>query len=624
MIESAGKSLSARITACDHCDAPRMPRRFLSSVAPSVRSRLWSLVLIVALPATGLTGWLIAQSYRSERRAMEQSVLETARNYSALLDAELRTRAAILRGLAGSPALRAGDLAAFRARAHPLTTSEGEWLFLTDEAGRVRLDTRGEGHTTTFLALAELAGRESGSGLMISNLLPLPGEARFVVAVAMKVQIGPQERGLLALVMTPETVLRLLVRNRPPKAGVFAVIDREHTFITRSQSAEKFVATQVPVSFRRAAGTATEGVVDSVTLEGRRSIAAFSVSAENGWMVAVAGLKSELLAPAIHLTSVALVVVLLVGGAVLALAVWVGRESAAVASLIVSDTEMLAQGGEVVARQTGVIEADAISRTLAATSRELAARQAAIARARDEAMAASRAKDEFLAALSHELRTPLNPVLLLASEAAHDPAYPPDIRQIFATIEKNVMHESRLIDDLLDVTRIAAGKLSLQLKPTDVDAALREALETLRGRATEKHLHLHVDLAAGEARVLGDNTRLQQIFTNVIGNAMKFTPTAGSVAVTSRLDRAGEQLVVEVSDSGLGLTADELSRIFERFSQGDHARQGRQSPFGGLGLGLTISKSLVELHGGKIEASSAGAGRGATFRIHLPLAPSPA
>ncbi len=246
----------------------------------------------------------------------------------------------------------------------------------------------------------------------------------------------------------------------------------------------------------------------------------------------------------------------------------------------------------------------------------------AVAEARDRAVAASKAKDNFLAALSHELRTPLTPVLLLASEEAANPDLPASIRADFEMIAKNVALEARLIDDLLDLTRITRGKLTLDVRPADVHVVLQDALTTAREDFAEKRIDLHVNMRAARHQVQGDPVRLQQVFWNVLKNAAKFTPEGGRVDVeTSQPDR--DRLVVRVTDTGIGLTPAELARIFDAFSQGEHADTPARHKFGGLGLGLAISERLAELHGGALRARSPGRNQGATFEIELPLHPEP-
>ncbi len=240
--------------------------------------------------------------------------------------------------------------------------------------------------------------------------------------------------------------------------------------------------------------------------------------------------------------------------------------------------------------------------------------------ARDKAEAASRAKDDFLATLSHELRTPLNPVLLLASEHASDTALPDETREAFRTIRKNVELEARLIDDLLDLTRITRGKLSLNLALQDAHSILQDAVATMRPELEAKGLTLVFELRAQRTKVWSDAVRLQQVLWNVLKNAVKFTPEEGTVRVSTRDLPESGQLLIEVRDSGIGMTNDELARVFDAFAQGDHARGGGSHRFGGVGLGLAISRMIVEMHRGQIRAASEGPGKGSVFSVELPLA----
>ena len=232
--------------------------------------------------------------------------------------------------------------------------------------------------------------------------------------------------------------------------------------------------------------------------------------------------------------------------------------------------------------------------------------------------AASVAKDNFIAALSHELRTPLNPVLLIASEAAADTSLAPEVRNDFDVIAKNVRLEARLIDDLLDVTRITHGKMSIDLQIVDVDEVLKEALAKVQGELSANQIRLGLKFEAEHHTVRGDASRLQQVFWNVLKNAAKFTPQGGEVDVSTAV--ADDKLVVTVRDNGIGMTPEELGRVFAPFEQGDHASDGQSGSFSGLGLGLSIALTLIERHQGTIEASSPGRNLGATFTIKLPLA----
>lgn len=244
--------------------------------------------------------------------------------------------------------------------------------------------------------------------------------------------------------------------------------------------------------------------------------------------------------------------------------------------------------------------------------------EAEMLRARDEAMAASGAKDDFLAALSHELRTPLNPVLLVASAAAADVRLPAEVREDFALIAKNALLEARLIDDLLDLTRISRGKLTLDLRKVDVHQVLNDAIGTVRSELLEKRIDLVLELGAVARVADADSARLQQVFWNVLKNAIKFTGSGGSVRVETRSLTESNEMTVTVTDSGIGMSAAELKRVFQPFAQGDHSARGSHR-FGGLGLGLSISRYLMEMHGGQVHAFSPGPGKGSTFVIRIPL-----
>lgn len=239
-------------------------------------------------------------------------------------------------------------------------------------------------------------------------------------------------------------------------------------------------------------------------------------------------------------------------------------------------------------------------------------------RLRDEALRASRAKDDFLATLSHELRTPLNPVLLLASESARDPGLDPEVRSAFETIRKNAELEARLIDDLLDLTAVVRGKLVIKKEVRDLHAILADAVSSVQSDFDAKHIVLDVHFGIRKPRVHADEVRLVQVFINLLKNAAKFTPLHGSVTLETSLDE-DHRVVVRLADTGIGMTPEELSRVFDAFEQGDHAAPEATHRFGGLGLGLAIAQRLVQLHDGTIEATSDGRGRGAVFTVRLPL-----
>ena len=221
------------------------------------------------------------------------------------------------------------------------------------------------------------------------------------------------------------------------------------------------------------------------------------------------------------------------------------------------------------------------------------------------------AKDQFLAMLSHELRTPLTPVLATALELENEPDVREDVRESLQMIRRNVELEARLIDDLLDLTRIDRGKVQLNFEVVDAHTLLENALEICQPEIDRKHLRPSLNLSAKRVHMRADPARLQQIFWNLINNAVKFTPPNGQIAITTSNDSDG-QLRVEIADTGMGIEPEALPKIFDAFEQGGRTQ------LGGLGLGLAISKTLVEAHKGTITAQSAGRNKGSMFALVFP------
>jgi CheY-like chemotaxis protein/anti-sigma regulatory factor (Ser/Thr protein kinase) len=218
------------------------------------------------------------------------------------------------------------------------------------------------------------------------------------------------------------------------------------------------------------------------------------------------------------------------------------------------------------------------------------------------------AKDQFLAMLSHELRTPLTPVLASALALESEQGLPESVHESLHMIRRNVELEARLIDDLLDLTRISKGKVQLNFEVVNAHTLLRNAIEICEAEIEQKHLALRLDFGAHKVHLRADSARLQQIFWNLIKNAVKFTPRDGQISISTSNDRENH-LRVEIADTGMGIDPESLPKIFDAFEQGGLPQ------LGGLGLGLAISKTLVEAHNGTITAESAGRNKGAKFTL---------
>jgi signal transduction histidine kinase/CheY-like chemotaxis protein len=256
-------------------------------------------------------------------------------------------------------------------------------------------------------------------------------------------------------------------------------------------------------------------------------------------------------------------------------------------------------------------------------ARQLAQRAAlAVDNARlfGEAAAAVQAKDHFLAVLSHELRTPLTPALMTLGRLMEAPGLRDDLRADLDLVRRNVELESKLLDDLIDLTRLSRGTFALHQEVTDLHPLVQHAVDVFcSSQIQRKQLDCKADLTAVDHHVWGDPVRLQQILWNLLQNAVKFTPDRGRIAART-WNEPGGLFKISVADNGIGIEPEVLPRIFDVFEQGARSVHRR---FGGLGLGLAVCKALVELHGGTIEAASGGKGRGASLTVTLPTAPAP-
>jgi signal transduction histidine kinase len=238
---------------------------------------------------------------------------------------------------------------------------------------------------------------------------------------------------------------------------------------------------------------------------------------------------------------------------------------------------------------------------------------------RQELIAANAAKDQFLAQLSHELRSPLTPVIAMVGELEAEVPNSRPVKEALEVVRRNVELEARLIDDLLDITRISKGKLQLSFEPISIHQILHRAYEISHDEIDAKNLEVTFQLRASRPYVDGDPARLQQVFWNLIKNSVKFTPEKGRIRIET-VNPTPDKIEVRVIDTGIGIEPETIGRIFDAFEQGQSDITRR---FGGLGLGLTISKTLIDAHGGHIRVQSPGKNQGATFTVELNTVESP-
>lgn len=587
-----------------------MPRQ-ASTV--SLRRLLVLLTALGLLPLALLGVWGLYLVGDYQQREQERSLLDLARALSSAVDAELDASVGALNAMGRTPALADGDLRAFHAFASAQVAAQPEWLavFLSDTSGAILLRTTApygapDGQVADPASLRraiELHQPVAGSVVRGKG-----GRAAFPVRVPVENSLGRDY--ILSAVIKPDRMLRVIEHQKAPDSSVIAIIDASGSIVARSRGQRQAAGVQPSASLvklMREAGT--ESVGRTNTLEGDPVTTAVTRS-RYGWSVAI-GVPTAALAPAslqgLTFYAAGLAASLL---ACLLIATLLSHRIVRTFRSLQQGTAALGAGekvevapsriGEIVQMQDALLAAGARREAHEAErSRLLASLEAALGDSR----AAGRVKDEFLAMLGHELRNPLSPIV--ASLDLMDMRGEAGSQRERTIMRRQVNHLRRLVDDLLDVSRIASGKLQVELKPLNLADLARHAVAAFPGRQPE--------LVAPESLwVRGDEARLAQVLNNLLSNAARFGKDSTRVLLESRDGMAR----LAVCDDGVGMSASMLERIFEPFFQ---APQPLARNTGGLGLGLAIVRRIVELHGGAVKAFSEGEGKGSRFEVWLPL-----
>jgi signal transduction histidine kinase/ActR/RegA family two-component response regulator len=585
----------------------------------SLRRLLILLSGIGLLPLALLGLWSVHTTSQYQQREQDRALLDLARALSSAVDAELDGSIATLASLARAPAIDAGDIKAFYDIARDQVAAQPEWLaiVLTDAEGKVLFRTTNpfdapSGHITEPESLRQLLAVQK----------PLVGHVargqHGHVAFPVRVPIRDRAGHLYALtaVIEPDRILGVVKRQAAPSGSVIVVIDAFGSIVARSKDHDKRVTGPPgPALTQLMRSRSPEGVGRNVNFEGDSLTSAFTRVSRHGWTVAV-GVPRPSIGPA-SLTGITLYG----WGLAASLLACIGLASLLSIRITRSFANLqrgaatLGAGHQIEVVPSRIRELDLMGQALAAAasqhaaheqerSRLLASLEDALAASRD----ASRVKDEFLAVLGHELRNPLSPIVasLDLMDLRADGA---SLRER-TIMRRQVNHLKRLVDDLLDVSRITSGKMQLELRPLNLAEVVRHAVTSRPGRP--------VSLRAPDAVcVEGDESRLAQVLNNLLSNAERFGD--GSTEVT--LGSADGWARLEVRDRGIGMAPELLARVFEPFYQ---APQQVARITGGLGLGLAIVRKIVELHGGRVWAHSDGPGAGSRFVVELPLIDAPA
>jgi signal transduction histidine kinase len=578
-----------------------MSRRF----GWSLNARLAALVLVGVLPGLAFGALSLWTYYRIERDRAAQATLEISRSMASAVDRELQRSVAGLQALALSESLARGDFAAFRSHAERFVAQQhpGAMLILADSNGRQLVNTALEPDDAMPPRVnLEVVRRVFETGQPVVTGVFHGSVRRNAVSIDVPVMHEGEVRYDLALSPALDTFAEIIRQQRPQPGWVVSVVDPRGVNVARTPGAERFSGEPLSDSLRPAYLASTEGILETTSLEGTPLLTSFSRATPWGWGVAIGRPLAELTAPLWRSLSGFAVAALSMAALGLAGASWLARR---IRQPIVALGEQASVGASPLAREaptpvaSGIVEVDTVAVAL----------HDAVATLRG----ADRRKDEFIAMLAHELRNPLAPLTnshrLMRRRVAHDA----EAIALVDMAERQTAQLTRLVDDLLEISRITEGKIELRMGPVDLCDAAERVAAAFRDECGQRGHSLEVAVPGRPVMVRADPARVSQILENLVGNACKYTPDGGRIRIVVERLPAGVELRVE--DTGVGIEPALVPRLFEPFYQVDASIDRAQ---GGLGLGLALVRRLAVLHGGTASASSEGRGRGSCFVVTLP------
>ena len=593
------------------------------------RAYLAVMALAVLVPIILFSAIALSMLMQAEREAALRSLQETARATTLAVDRELSIAESRMKLMASSTSLLEGDFKAFHERAVLASKDTRSWIVLHDEDGQQLINTLVPYGTKLPRRPHPERGQEVlRNGVMhVTDLVQGMVANAPVLAVEVPVLLDDKRRYVLSHAFFPAELEVAFRRDEVPADYIIGIFDRKGISIARSQRAQELVGKPVRKELFEGSRSAPEGVLQHDTRENIQVYDAYKRSALSGWTVAVGVPVVIIEASTRRAVMVASLGLMAAIGCALALAVYFSRRMAQSIDSAASSAVALGRGETPQSYASGVQEFDRLHAALevaggilqqeresrASAEQERARLFASEQEARLLAENQNRAKDEFLAMLSHELRNPLAAISNSIALMEHPAVSAGTAGRARTIIKRQSRHLARIVDDLLDLGRLMNGKVVLVRQRLDLAEAVRDCVQGMRttGRL-ERH---HVQVQAMPAWVDADPTRIEQIISNLIGNALKYTPAGGSIAVD--VHSSSGSAVLAVSDTGIGMPAELVTRVFDVFVQGSDALDRSQ---GGLGIGLALVRQLVVLHGGAVEATSPGPDLGSTFSVRLPLA----
>ncbi|WOB05954.1 ATP-binding protein [Piscinibacter gummiphilus] len=593
-----------------------------------IRSLLLLVTTVIFVPGFLAAVMAVQKVREGERTAAINGLRETVRASALLVDVEIQRSIGALTALAQSDSLREGDLHAFYEQARGANRPPHVWTLLFDEDGNQLLNTL-EPLGTRLPSVAKERVQQvlDGGEPVVSDLLVGPVSGKLLTSVYVPTKAWNGKRYVVAHAYALEHWRATALQVENGSAATIGVIDRTGRFISRNVNADDTLGKPARAELVAAAASASEGLIRHQTLEGVDAYDAFTHSEKTGWTVAVAMPVSTVERSAIQAVQWLAVSGLLALGAGLLAAYYLGRtfmqviDQASRAALAVGVGQAPDLGPtrlvevntlyDALAGAGRLLTQERQSREAAERERErLLARETAL---RETAERENTAKDQFLALLGHELRNPLAAISGATAVLSHQRSTPEAREKFLGIIQRQNRHLSHIVNDLLDVSRLMSGKIVLESRRLNLADWVTSCADALR--TTEKAAGHKITVQADDVWVLGDGVRIEQIVNNLVFNSLKCSPAGSEVRITVRAE--GDDAVLTVQDDGVGIGADLLPHIFEPFVQGPPP-PGRMSS--GLGIGLALVKQLVALHGGEVQAYSAGPGQGATFTVKLPRA----
>jgi signal transduction histidine kinase/CheY-like chemotaxis protein len=582
--------------------------------------RLRTLLLLLVL-ATGLpvAAFAILSAYlvvNQEESAYVNAVRDRNRAFISAVDAELNGHIRALRTLGAARSLADDRLEDFYNQALKVLATQPSWtnINLNDAHGRQLVNLAAPPGASLPTVPAEAKSFQEAATKLQPSVGNLIEGGPFKQPPSIPVRVPVVREGKLVYVLTavvsPESFAVLIRRQELPSGWVSGLVDGNGRFIARVPP--RPVGTMASQRYLEEVAKSREGWYRGLTVEGLDTYTAHAASQLSAWTVGYAIPKDLVLAGPRRAAwvmgiSALLCLALALGGAVL-----LATRISGPISRLVEAAPALGRSARMPEIRSSVREVNTLAHALNRASELINSRDAELRRRAVDLERADTNKTHFLATLSHELRNPLAPIangLALLDRQSGDAA-----AQTRAMMQRQVGHLRRLIDDLLDVSRIDRGKIGLRRERLALHTIVSNAVETVRPFIDAKSQQLIVRYAAEPTVIDGDLVRLSQVVANLMHNASKFTPNGGSIEVATA--SAGGEATITVTDTGIGFAPDDAERIFDMFVQLDTSRS---LAAGGLGLGLTLARSLTRMHDGRVEARSEGAGRGATFTVHLPV-----